>query len=273
MSRLDAGEIRHPLSEAALARLEELEVFARIGSTNTHLLEQAAPAAGRFRVAVADEQTAGRGRQSRRWISPPGAGLYLSAVYTFARVPPQLPALTLALGVGVIATLESYGDVELRLKWPNDIIARDAKLGGILTEARSPAGDGVTVVAGVGLNVDLPDDMEVPTDSKWFLPPVDLATLLGSPPSTSQLAGRLIGGLFDTLLRFEDSGFDSFAADWRQRDWLNGRGIIVELPDGELAGIAAGVESDGALILDVSGGRRKIASGSITRVDGAGLEA
>jgi BirA family biotin operon repressor/biotin-[acetyl-CoA-carboxylase] ligase len=273
MSRLDAGEIRQALSEAALARLQELEVFVRIGSTNTHLMERAAPAAGCFRVAVADEQTAGRGRQSRRWISPPGAGLYLSLAYTFACVPPQLPALTLALGIGVIATLERCGNVELRLKWPNDIIARDAKLGGILTEARSPSGDGVTVVTGVGLNVDLPDDMEVPSDATWFLPPVDLATLFDSPPSTSQLAGRLIEGLFETLLRFEESGFDTFAADWRQRDWLHGRGIVVELPDGELAGIAAGVESDGALILDVTGGRRKIASGSITRVDGAGLEA
>ena len=74
MSRPDAGEIRRFLGEAALARLEELEVFARIDSTNTYLLAQAAPAPGRFRVAMADEQTAGRGRQSRRWISPfPGS--------------------------------------------------------------------------------------------------------------------------------------------------------------------------------------------------------
>ena len=176
MSRPDAGEIRRFLGEAALARLEELEVFARIDSTNTYLLAQAAPAPGRFRVAMADEQTAGRGRQSRRWISPPGAGLYLSLAYTFVHVPRQLPALTLALGVGVIAALESYGDAAYQLKWPNDIIARDAKLGGILTEARSTAGDGVTVVAGVGLNVDLPADMEALTDSTWSLQPVGSST-------------------------------------------------------------------------------------------------
>ena len=222
---------------------------------------------------MADEQTAGRGRQSRRWISPPGAGLYLSLAYTFVRVPRQLPALTLALGVGVIAALESYGDAAYQLKWPNDIIARDAKLGGILTEARSTAGDGVTVVAGVGLNVDLPADMEALTDSTWSLQPVGLATLLEPLPPPGQLAGRLIDSLFETMLRFEESGFGSFAEAWRHCDWLKGRRVVVELPDGEVAGVAAGVEPNGALILDGPGGRTTIASGSITRVGGAGPEA
>jgi BirA family biotin operon repressor/biotin-[acetyl-CoA-carboxylase] ligase len=273
MSRLDLAEVRLPLTEATAARLEGLEAFASIDSTNTYLLSQAPPSAGRVRVAIADEQTAGRGRQSRQWLSPAGAGLYLSLAYTFARVPPQLPALTLALGVGVIATLESFGEDALRLKWPNDIVARDRKLGGILTEARSGSGAGVTVVTGVGLNVDLPADIRATADSAWSMRPVSLAMLLDAPPSTAQLAGRLIEALAGTLRRFEQSGFDGFAEDWRRRDWLKGRRVVVDAPGGMVEGTAAGVDANGALVLDGPGGRTAVASGSIARVDGGGIEA
>ena len=273
MSRLDLAEVRRPLTEATAARLEALEAFASVGSTNTYLLSQAPPAAGQVRVAIADEQTAGRGRESRQWVSPPGAGLYLSLAFTFARVPPQLPALTLALGVGVIATLERFGGSVFRLKWPNDIIAHDGKLGGILTEARSGSGTGVTVVTGVGLNVDLPTGFEAMNDSAWALPPVSLSMLLDEPPSIEPLAGRLIEALVGTMLRFERSGFDGFAEDWRRRDWLQGRRVVVDSPRGELEGTAAGVDSSGALVLDGPGGTTAIASGSIVRVDGGGRTA
>lgn len=274
MSSLDAARIRRPLTESTAASLDEVDVFSSIDSTNTYLLAQAAPAPGRFRIAIADEQTAGRGREARRWISPPGAGLYLSLAYTIARVPPQLPALTLALGVGVIAMLESLGgDSVFQLKWPNDIIVRDGKLGGILTEARSPAGDGVTVVAGVGLNLDLPADIVALPEAAGPLPPVSLAEFLDPLPTRERLAGSLVEALVATVKRFELSGFDSFAKDWRRRDWLKGRHIVVEVPGGQAKGVAAGVEANGALILDGPGGRRSVASGSITSVDGAGIPA
>jgi BirA family biotin operon repressor/biotin-[acetyl-CoA-carboxylase] ligase len=273
MSSLDAAAIRRPLNEATAERLDELEVFASIDSTNTQLLARDAPAPGRFRAAIADEQTAGRGRQSRSWVSPPGAGLYLSLAFTFAQVPRQLPALTLALGVGVSAALERFGGEVFQLKWPNDIIACDGKLGGILTEARSRTGDGVSIVAGVGLNLDLPPDAGAHMDSAGSLPPVSLAALVDPAPSREHLAGRLIDALVETLLQFEASGFDRFVDDWRRRDWLKGRRVVVELPGRKVEGVAAGVESSGALILDGPGGRQAIASGSVTRVHGEGPQA
>ena len=271
MSSLDAAEIQRPLTEATVARLDQVEVFSSIDSTNTYLLAQAPPVSGRFRVAIADEQTAGRGRLNRRWISPPGAGLYLSLAYTFVGVPAQLPTLTLALGVGVIAMLEGLGERAFQLKWPNDIIAQDRKLGGILTEARSSAGDGVTVVAGVGLNVDLPDDLGVLPDGPVPLQPVSLAEFLDPLPPRESLAAALVEALVATVTRFERSGFESFADDWERHDWLKGRRIVIELPVGEAMGIAAGVGADGALVLEGPEGRRPVASGSITSVGGTGV--
>ena len=109
MSTLDASVIQDSLAEASLARLDQVEVFPTIASTNTHLLAQPAPAPGRSRAALADHQTAGRGRHNRRWLTPPGAGLCLSLAYTFADQPQQLPALTLAIGVGIVDALHGRG--------------------------------------------------------------------------------------------------------------------------------------------------------------------
>jgi BirA family biotin operon repressor/biotin-[acetyl-CoA-carboxylase] ligase len=159
---LNPDNIRLPISGAPGACLEILEVFSEIESTNSYLLDQPAPPPGRFRVAVADYQTAGRGRMDRTWHSPPSSGLCLSMAYTFRQVPAKLPGLTLALGIGAVEALRRLGISGIGLKWPNDIIAHDGKLGGILTEVRNSASDSVTVVAGIGLNVDLPTTMQVP---------------------------------------------------------------------------------------------------------------
>jgi len=273
MSSLDLDEIHRQLSEPTIARLDEFESFASIVSTNTYLLGQAAPAPGRFRVAVADEQTSGRGRHSRRWASPPSAGLYLSLAYTFGRMPAQLPALTLALGVGVIAALESFGDGGFRIKWPNDIIARDGKLGGILTEARPSAGTGVSVVTGVGINIELPENLDLAEDSRWALSPVDLAGVLGTAPSRARLAGSIVEGLVGSMVRFESSGLVAFVDGWEKRDWLRGRHVVVELAGETIGGIASGIEPDGALRLDGPGGPTRIASGSIVMVGGTEIQA
>ena len=109
MSQLDPTEVTGSLTAQTAARLTELEAFASIDSTNTYLLTQPGPGAGRFRVAVADRQTAGRGRHERRWMSPPESGLYLSLAYSFAAPPRQLSALTLALGVGIVRSLAVLG--------------------------------------------------------------------------------------------------------------------------------------------------------------------
>jgi len=98
---LSADAIRGRLGDAA-ARLETLEVFTEMESTNSYLMQQAVPSAGMFRIAATDNQTAGRGRRGSIWQSPPGSGLCLSMAYTFAANPDNLPAMTLAVGLGVV---------------------------------------------------------------------------------------------------------------------------------------------------------------------------
>lgn len=267
MNALDAESIREPISGVLGARLDFLEVFSEIESTNSYLLDQPAPSPGRFRVALADHQTAGRGRLDRMWQSPPSSGLCLSIAYTFSRMPAKLPGLTLALGIGVVDALQRLGIGDISLKWPNDIMARGGKLGGILTEARKAAIDNVTVVAGVGLNVDLPDSLQALGATHFKNRIVDLKECAGSPPSREKLSVAVIEDLFDSMVRFETGGFAPFHDDWQKYDWLFGRQVTVENTDGHLSGIADGVDGDGALIIRADKDRHRVITGTILLAD------
>ncbi len=263
MSKLDVTEVQRPLTEFANSRLDKLEAFSSIASTNTYLLAQPAPAAGRFRVAIADHQTSGRGRHHRRWISAPGSGLCLSFSYTFAKTPEQLPGLTLAIGVGIVNALQGLEVDGVSLKWPNDIIALDGKLGGILTEVQSGAGDGVTVVTGIGLNVHIRNRVDFGAGSDWAYRAVDLHSIMNDAPKRELLAGTIVDCLFTTFRKFEKTGFAEFADEWQGHDWLRAKEVTVDMPDKQVTGIAAGVDDDGALIIESKSGRTRVISGSI----------
>lgn len=261
MSSCDAEIVRQSIPATVTAQLDELEVFTEIGSTNSYLLEQAAPGPGRFRVAIADYQSAGRGRRDNRWVSPPGSGLCMSMAHTFARKPGRLPALTLAIGTAVVAAVESLRITGLHLKWPNDIIASGRKLGGILVEMQG--GNSATIVAGIGLNVDLSGhDEQLAVSLSGEV--IDLHSLAGDTPDRSELAATLIYLLYSCMSTYEADGFDAFRSAWQARDWLQGRQVEIEGPDGPMRGTADGIDADGALYLQTRGERRRVISGSVS---------
>lgn len=270
MSRLDADRIRQPLSDLSAAALERLDVFASIGSTNSHLMAQPAPPAGRFRVAVADHQTSGRGRHDRRWVSAPGAGLCLSIAYTFERSAAEIEGLTLAVGVGTIGALRRLDIDGISLKWPNDIVALDGKLGGILTEVQAGGAGNATVVTGIGLNVSMRAPIELGAESRWAQRPVDLESVTDEPPARELLAGSLADALYHAFRRFDEVGLAGFVDEWRRHDWLLGREITVDMPGRRATGVAAGVDDRGVLLLDTAHGQVPVISGSITLANRAG---
>ncbi len=272
MSSLDEALIRRSLSEAPSAQLDNLELFDSIASTNTYLLVQPPPGPERFRVAIAEHQTSGRGRHNRHWVSPAGAGLYLSLAYTFEKTPEQLPSLTLATGIGVVGALQKLKIEGTSLKWPNDIVALNGKLGGILTEVQSRASDYVTVVTGIGLNIALPDGEEFGINSKWAHRAIDVSSVVEKVPALELIAAGMIEAMAAVMSKFESLGFAGFSEDWVQHDWLQGRDVIVDLPDGQISGIAAGVDTDGALLVDTGNEKARVVSGSIVAAELAGVE-
>ena len=247
-----------------MSRLAGFEAFPEIDSTNTYLMQQPGPPPGQIHVVLTDNQTSGRGRHGRTWQSPPGSGLCLSLSYTFAAQPANLPALTLAIGVGVIEALENLGVGGVKLKWPNDLVANDGKLGGILTETQAQASGQITVVTGIGVNVDLREERDLCLETDWARSVADLAGITPQVPSANELAAQLIDGLCLTCVLFEEHGFDGYAHKWPERDWLYGREVTIDTPQRQVTGVGAGIADDGALLVDTGGGEcSRITSGSV----------
>jgi len=270
MNSLDADAIRRFANDPVRERLANLDVFAEIDSTNSYLMQTPAPAPGMISIAATSNQTAGRGRHGKKWQSPPGTGLCLSVAYTFAHQPNRLPALTLALGLGSVDALEELGATGIKIKWPNDLVARDAKLGGILTEVQQSSGSAVTIVAGIGINVDLQDNLDLEVETDWAQGVVDLKSICDVTPGHDEIAGKMAAHLLQAFVDFERSGFAAVAGRWARYDWLFGREITVDTAGRSVSGIGAGVADDGALLLDTAeSGIQSVSSGTIA-VAGSG---
>ncbi|MGF1529172.1 MAG: biotin--[acetyl-CoA-carboxylase] ligase [Candidatus Competibacterales bacterium] len=256
MSDDDNQRIRRALENSVAVSLT-IEVADSLPSTNAHLLEVARRGAPRGWVILAHAQTQGRGRQGRPWHSPPGSNLYLSLLW---RPPPGAtwqPGLTLAVGVAVAEALASLQVPDLALKWPNDLLARRRKLGGILVEGGGGSGVDAFAVIGIGINRALPDDL--PIDQPW----TDLSRLMDQPPSWTNLAAGVLNALVPTLEAFDEVGLTAVATRWRRFDAAAGRGVTVASPGGPVAGIARGIADDGALLVETPQGLRRFVAGDV----------
>lgn len=260
---LDAGAVRAALDLCVAARLAKLEVFSTIDSTNRYLLA-APPPPGRLDVCLAELQTAGRGRRGRAWIAPPGSGVCLSVGWQFSGLPAEPAALTLAAGVAVRRALERVAGVRIALKWPNDLVFDERKLGGILVELGAEAHGGAHVVVGIGLNVSLPREL-APSLSDWPRGAVDLTTALGrSPPPRAVLAGALVNELAALLVDYPSHGFAAYRTEWRSADFLRGRAVWLDEPGGARFGTAVGIDAGGALLVEAQGVRRRVVAGEVS---------
>lgn len=264
MTILDADRIGAGLDAITRTRLELLEAFEEIDSTNSYLMQQAQPQRGTVRAAATLNQTAGRGRYGKQWLSPPGSGLCLSIAYTFVREPGNLPALTLAIGLGVIKALQVCGVSGVMLKWPNDLVLQGGKLGGILTEAHASGSQAVSIVTGIGVNIDVGAGFEHELGPGRTLPVADLDACGAKLPDRDRMTAHLIDATYSTLVEYEASGFAPFFRRWPAFDWLRDQEVIIDAQPRQLSGVADGIDEKGALLLDVGMGERLcVTSGSV----------
>ncbi len=247
---LDREHILAGLTGRTRLLVRRLDVYSVLDSTNRYLMVGAREGWISGAVCLAEQQTAGRGRQGRSWLTPFGASLAYSLLWRFAGPPEALSGLSLATGLAVTRVLKRIGVGEVGLKWPNDVWWRGRKLGGILLESGGSAGD-FYVVAGVGLNLALPVEEAVVIDQPW----VDLQEILGVEPiSRNALAAALISELVETFHDFQQGGFADLAAEWAQFDHVAGRPVSLHLPNAIVTGIARGVDATGALLLESADG-------------------
>ncbi|HAS51218.1 MAG TPA: biotin--[acetyl-CoA-carboxylase] ligase, partial [Gammaproteobacteria bacterium] len=255
---LDRERILAGFTNKVRLLINRLDVYSVLDSTNRYLMAGARDGWVSGAVCLAEQQTAGRGRQGRSWLTPFGASLAYSLLWRFAGPPEALSGLSLATGLAVARVLKKIGVGEVGLKWPNDVWWRGRKLGGILLESGGSAGD-FYVVAGVGLNLALPHEEAAVIDQPW----VDLQEILGVEQiSRNELAAALISELVATFSDFQQGGFADLAAEWAQFDQVAGRPVSLHLPNTTVTGIARGVDATGAVLLEtVDGGVRPYIGG------------
>lgn len=267
---LAAGRILERLSAQMRQRIRNLEVVWSVGSTNSALSSRLSPPCGLGEVMLAEYQTAGRGRRGRAWFAPPGGSICLSLSWTFPQVPEDLGSLGLVIGVCELRALREAGLAHARLKWPNDILVGDRKLGGILIELRAESDGPACVVIGIGVNVALGATLLAKV-AQTGIAATDLVTAGLPQPSRNAVAGLIVEYCIRGLLEFERRGLRPFMDDWREADALRGRTVEVRGAAGEVVrGLARGVDLHGALLVETAeGGLRKFISGDVSvRVEG-----
>ncbi len=237
-----------------------VEVLDECPSTSTLLLERAHNGAAHASVLVCERQTAGRGRRGAEWISALGGSLTFSLLWRFRKPASELPGLSLAVAVGAARAIEALGFGPVLLKWPNDLLFADAKLGGILIETGGDVAGPCVAVIGLGLNVRLTDVAR----SAIAVPAAHLAHS-EAPPSRTLLLVRLLEHLAAVLELFENAGFAALREDWLQRHAWQGRRVALKVADQHVAeGEAVGIAEDGALLLRSERGLERFHAGELS---------
>lgn len=234
--------------------------FETLESTNTEAANQARQGADEGTCVIAEQQTAGRGRHGRTWVSKKGSGLYFSIVLRPKLGFTQLPLITLMAGVAVYESLREHG-LNPDIKWVNDVLVGEKKISGILAETVDTA-SGLAVIVGIGVNLtsrNFPDD------------------IAGTATSIEAETGKRItcDEIAETLTRYLTYSYDVLTGpdggeeilnNWRERSsYFIGKQVRVTLPGGVVEGTTDGLESSGAL-------RLKKTDGSITVIQAGDVE-
>lgn len=261
---LDERRIEASLDPQIRQRIESIERFFDLESTNRHLLERSPPESGLMRVAVAEYQHGGRGRRGRRWTMPPGTGIAFSAAWRFDSALRDLPALSLAVGAAARRAIHDVVGLDVGLKWPNDLVVDGGKLGGILVEQAELRDGGSYVVAGIGLNVGVPETV-LAAVSDWPGGARDLARAAQAPVDRSRVVCALTERLVELFAGFAAAGFEPYRAEWLTAHVLDGAAVELRTDAGIDNATVLGIAGDGALLVRTGAGRtRRILSGDVT---------
>lgn len=218
-------------------RPSRLDIFHSIPSTNSYLLQNAKQFASGS-VCLAEQQTEGRGRLEKKWISPKG-NIYFSLLWRFINNQ-NFSGLSLAIAVIISQLLKEMGVSSIQLKWPNDILFQGKKLAGILLESPNRS----SVVIGIGLN------MSAPAESVNAIGVNDIIAA-----ERNNLIGLLINKLFSALPIFENQGFSAFHPLWKEYDSLLNKTITLSTGQKTITGIMRGVSEAGELLLETGSGK------------------
>jgi BirA family biotin operon repressor/biotin-[acetyl-CoA-carboxylase] ligase len=239
----------------------DIRRFDELDSTNTYVRDEARRGAPAGLVAVADHQTAGRGRLDRRWESPPGASLLVSILLRPHCEGADLHLSTGAVALAAVDACREVSGVEAVLKWPNDLLVGGSKLAGVLAEAEFAGGSLVAVVVGIGINVAWPG----PAGAGGAC--LDQVGAGGQPVDRTDLLDRLLGALRPRCGLLDDAaGRRVLAEEVRRRCATLGQAVRVVLPGEEFTGRAVAIDDAGYLVVETASGLRLVTAGDVVHL-------
>ena len=248
-----------------------LDVVESTGSTNADLIAAARVGAADRSVLIAEHQAAARGRHARTWSSPARAGLSLSVLFRASGVgPSQLGWLPLLTGVAVVDAVRRVAQCDVTLKWPNDVMVGNRKLGGILAEVAATAPE-PAVVVGLGLNVSLrTEELPVPTATSLAL---ESASCTDRDPILRAVLRDLAAWEIAWRREGGDPVRSGLAEAYRARCSTLDQGVVVTLPQEQtLVGHAQDIDETGRLVVcDKRGTHHAVAAGDVTHVRSAAV--
>jgi BirA family biotin operon repressor/biotin-[acetyl-CoA-carboxylase] ligase len=259
LSPLSADKIRDGIRGGIW---EKVFLFESVDSTNERALAlPASELSEQGTVIIAESQTEGRGRLGRRWVSPAGRNIYLSAVLRPAISPKDATLLTVAAALAGAVALRNRTALGVRIKWPNDLMVNGRKIGGILTELRSGRGRISRAVIGIGVNVNS-ETTDFPADLRESVTSVRAET--GMIFSRTGIITEILNELAGRYKMLVNEGRSPLLAEWKRLSSTIGKEVRVVLGEEIITGTAETIDDEGMLILRVtSGDTRKVSAGDV----------
>jgi BirA family biotin operon repressor/biotin-[acetyl-CoA-carboxylase] ligase len=257
---LDKEAILGGLSSDSSALLSDLEICLKINSTNSQALQRARGQSASGYVCLAEQQSQGRGRRGRQWVSPFGKNIYFSLLWRFSGGAPAMEGLSLAVGVVIAEVLSNMGVEGLQLKWPNDLLYQGKKLGGVLIEMEGDLAGHCQAVVGVGINVSMPATSGQQIDQEW----TDIDSISPTPISRNKLASATLDALLLLLSSYEEKRFSAYQACWEKLDAYYGQRVQLTMGPNTVIGVAAGVDNKGSIRIKTETGIHPYNGGEIS---------
>ena len=243
--RLYPCEVRYGLKAKSIGR--EVVYYDKLSSTTDEAWQLGCDNASEGTVVCAESQSKGRGRMGRIWVSPKYKGIYFSVIFRPGVPLTEIPCITLLTAVALVRRLKRLANLDISIKWPNDILSGGRKLAGILTELNAEQDRVNFVIAGMGLNVNN-TEKELPKEA------VSLRTLLGRKLDRVSLFKEILSELDDVYREFKRNGPKKILSEWRTFSYTWGKRIKVSTPNRVIEGVALDLDTDGALLIRLDSG-------------------
>ena len=256
---LSVQSIKTNLSEPVLKEIDSIFIEDSTESTNDNAKNYLKKQTGLFSIHLAEQQTSGRGRNTKKWVSPHGKNIYISFGWKSLLKHSQLDGLSLAVATCLIAALKKFSSEELKIKWPNDLLINKKKISGILIET-SDSKEGLDVVIGIGINVHMDESEGADIDQSWG----NLDELPSNKTDRNKIIVSIISEIHELFKEYPKSGFENYHQVFESHNQLKDKLCAVNTDKEALEGKVLGVNKSGELLFERNGEIQHLRYGEVS---------